>query len=366
MSSDTTPDRSAADGYLQRAQLLAELGRYDEAADELGYAVALDPANSEVLTALARIRLAAGRAAEAFTAAESAVAAAPGALPPLVARGLALLDLGDFKAAAATADELLGLGPADAYAQRSAAAILASARNGQQALNAAWRGVELAPEEPQAHLVLGLVAANMRLFDLAERAYREALRLDPRLAEARHDIGVIRLEQRRWSEALEHLAEAAAVGAGPVEPRQGEPGQGESRPGGPGPIDPDRVAARRTVSAGVRQLVVYGAGWSLLTAVLLACMAAGNSGLSRFAAAFAALGGGLLVWRYAAKLPGPARTLLPELVRADRTLALAVYAVAAAPVMILLYALVGSPWPLVLAIVVAALAELAVFTRPTA
>jgi hypothetical protein len=31
MSSDATSDRSAADGYLQRAQLLAELGRYDDA-----------------------------------------------------------------------------------------------------------------------------------------------------------------------------------------------------------------------------------------------------------------------------------------------------------------------------------------------
>ncbi|MEV0152650.1 tetratricopeptide repeat protein [Micromonospora sp. NPDC050686] len=350
MSSDTTPDRSAADGYLQRAQLLAELGRYDEAAGELGFAVALEPANGEVLTALARVQLAAGQAAEALTAAESAVAATPGAVPPLVARGLALLDLREFKAAAATADELLRLGPADAYAQRSAAAILASSRNGQQALNAAWRGVELAPEEPQAHLVLGLVAANMQLFDLAERAYREALRLDPRLAEARHDIGVIRLEQRRWSEALEHLAEAATLGAGRVDS---------------GRADPGRVDSGRTISAGLRQLVVYGAGWSLLTAVLLACMAVGNPGLSRFAAAFAALGGGLLVWRYAAKLPGPARTVLPELVRSDRTLALALYAVAAAPVMILLYALVGTPWPLVLAIVVAALAELAVFTRPT-
>ncbi|SCF35318.1 tetratricopeptide repeat protein [Micromonospora mirobrigensis] len=338
MSSDTTPERSAADGYLQRAQLLAELGRYDEAAAELGYAVALEPANADVLTVLARVHLAAGRPAEALTAADAAVAAAPGAVPPLVARGLALTDLEAYRAAAGCADEILALGPTDAYAQRSAAAILAGARNGQPALNAAWRGVELAPEEPQAHLVLGLVAARLDLFDLAERAYREALRLDPQLAEARHDLGVLRLEQRRWSEALEHLADAATIGAG-------------------------RIDSGRTISAGLRQLVLFGAGWSLLTAVLIACLAAGNPGLSRFAAAFAALGGGLLVWRYAARLPDLARTVLPGLVRSDRTLALAVYAVAAAPAMILLYALVGTPWPLVLAIGVAALAELAVLTR---
>lgn len=45
MSSDASPDQSAADGYLQRAQLLAELSRYDEAAGELGLAIAMDPAN---------------------------------------------------------------------------------------------------------------------------------------------------------------------------------------------------------------------------------------------------------------------------------------------------------------------------------
>lgn len=341
MSSDAAPDQSAADGYLQRAQLLAELGRYDEAAGELGYAIALDPANAAALTMLARVHLAADRPTEALTAAEAAVAAAPGTVPPLVARALALVDLREFGAAAGTADEILALGPTDAYAQRSAAAILAGSRNGQQALNAAWRGVELAPEEPQAHLVLGLVSARLELFDLAERAYREALRLDPQLAEARHDMGVIRLEQRRYAEALEHLAEAAAM-------------------------DPGRADAGRTISDGLRRLVVYGAGWSLVATVLVAFLAPGGPGTSRVFAALAALGGALVVWRHAARLPGLARTILPGLLRSDRTLAFAVYAVAAAPVLLLFYALVGTPWPLVAAITATAVAELAVFSRPAA
>ncbi|MEV0876930.1 tetratricopeptide repeat protein [Micromonospora echinofusca] len=341
MSSDATSDRSAFDGYVQRAQLLAELGRYDEAAGELAYAVALDPVSAGALTMLSRVHLAAGRPTEALTAADAAVAAAPDAVPALVARALALGDLEQHAEAARTADRILALGPDDAYAQRSAAAILAGSRNGQPALNAAWRGVELTPEEPEAHLVLGLVAANMQLYDLAERAYREALRLDPQLAEARHDIGVLRLEQRRWSEALEHLAEAAAM-------------------------SPGRVDSGRTISVGLRQLVVYGAGWTMITAVLIACMAPGSAGLSRVGAAFAALGGALVVWRFAARLPGLARTILPSLLRSDRVLALAVYAAATAPALILLYALVGTPWPLVLAILAATAAELAVLSRTTA
>lgn len=326
--------------YLQRAQLLAELGRYDEAADELAYVLAQDPTHVPALTMLSRLHLAADRPAEALAAAESAVAAAPRLVEPLVARGLALADLRRYAESARTAETILMLGPDDAYAQRSAAAILAEARNGQSALNAAWRGVELAPQEPQAHLVLGLVAARLEQFDLAERAYREALRLDPGLAEARHDIGVLRLEQRRYAEALEHLAEAAA-------------------------IDPGRVDPGRTISDEVRRLVLHGAGWSLVATVLVACLGAGNGGLSRLFAAVAALSTALVVWRYAARVPGLTRTILPGLLQSDRTLAVAVYAVLAAPVLILLYALVGTPWPLVLAITVTAVAEFAVLARPT-
>lgn len=338
MSDDTAPDRSDIDGYLQRAQLLAELGRYDEAAGELGYAIALDPGNVPALSMLARVHLAADRPVEALTAADSAVAAAPGTVGPLVVRGLALTDLGEYAESARMADEILAIGPTDAYAQRSAAAILAGSRNGQPALNAAWRGVELAPEEPQAHLVLGLVSARLQLFDLAERAYREALRLDPEMAEARHDMGVIRLEQRRYAEALEYLAEAAPVKLG-------------------------RADTARTISADVHRLVLYGAGWSLVGTVLIAFLAAGNGAGSRVFAAVVALAGALLVWRFAARVPGLTGTILPGLLRADRTLALAVYAVAAAPCLILLYAMVGTPWPLVLAIAVTAVAELAVFSR---
>jgi tetratricopeptide (TPR) repeat protein len=338
MSSDAASDQSAADGYLQRAQLLAELGRYDEAAEEAAHAVALDPADVDALTVLARVHLAAGRPAEALRTADAAVAAAPGAVPPLLLRGFALLDLGDYRPAAEAADRVLALAPDEAYAQRGAAAILAGARNGQPALNAAWRGVELAPEEAQAHLVLGLVAARLELFDLAERAYREALRLNPQLAEAQHDMGIIRLEQRRYAEALAHLTDAAALAPGRVDPVP-------------------------TIAGGLRRLVLLGAGWSLVATVLVAFLAPAGGGASRVAAGLAALGAALVAWRLAVRLPAPARTVLPGLLRADRPLALAVWAVAAAPLLLLLYALVGTPWPLVGGVAVTVCAELVVLTR---
>ncbi|MGC4818094.1 tetratricopeptide repeat protein [Micromonospora sp. DT63] len=340
MSTEPAPDRFAGDGYLERAQLLAELGRHDEAAGELTEGLALKPADSQALTMLARVHLVADRPVDALAAADAAVAAAPQALPALVVRAMALVDLGRYADAAATADRLLALGPTDAYAQRSAAAILADSRNGQPALNAAWRGVELAPQEAQAHLVLSLVAARLELFDLAERAYREALRLDPRLSEVEHGVGVLHLEQRRWSEALAHVAEAVTMG-------------------------PSRVDSPRTLAYGLHRLVLYGAGWSLVAAVVVAFAASTSDGFSRVLAVLAALTGAVVVWQLAARLPGLTRTVLPAMLHSDRTMALAIYAVAAAPVLLLVYAVVGSPWPLVLAIVATAIAEFAVFTRTT-
>ncbi|GIJ21797.1 hypothetical protein Vlu01_24210 [Micromonospora lutea] len=431
MSSDVPTDPPAADGYLERATLLAELGRYDEAVAELGFAMALDPADATVSTMLARVQLAAGRPAEALAAAEAAVATAPGQVPALVARGLALGDLERYAEAARTADEILALGPADAYAQRSAAAILAGSRNGQPALNAAWRGVELAPEEPQGHLVLGLVAANMQMFDLAERAYREALRLDPRLAEAGDDVGVLRLEQRRWSSALERLAEAAVASLPPTDPRRvdevpdeadddpnrlgtaqdepdrpaaghidgnrpadgpekrpswptqdgelpgggqppgraGDPeqvGRGGAWPAVPEQIGSGPVVTRQPVPVALRQFVLWGSGWSLVAAIVVACSTATGSGFSRLMAVAAAAGGGVVLRQHASRLPGLSRTVLPVLRRTDRPLALAVYAAVAAPALLLLYALLGTAWPLVLAIAIATAARLAIIGRPVA
>ena len=334
MPSDAAPDQSAADGYLQRAHLLAELGRYDEGIGELTALLATEPAHLPALTMLARMHLAADRPAEALAATETAVEKAttgPEAVPALVARGFALLDLERWKPAAATADEILARAPGDPYAQRSAAALLSASRNGQAALDAAWRGVELSPDEPEAHLVLGLVAVRLQLFDLAERAYREALRLDPELGEAGQDVGVARLERRRFAETLEHLTAMADL---PV-------------------ARPDPV---RTVDDGIRRLLLSVAGLSLFGSVLVAALAPASPGASRLFAVLAVAGVAVLLRRPATWRPGLREAM-------SRGLVVPVYAAAAAVVLLLAYALVGGPWPLVGAITASVVAGFTAFAR---
>lgn len=200
-----------ADSYLRRAELLADLGHYHEAAEELQAA----PDDAAAATLLARVRLAAGEPKRALAAADAALAAAPDDLNAMIARGLVLAELGRVDEAAAQAERILAHPAADWYARTSAAAVLGAVRNGQVALNAAWEGVRLAPDQPWAHLVLGVVAAGLGLTDLARRAYREALALDPQLLEPQAAVGMVRGEQHRYAVALARLTgEAPAGGTG--------------------------------------------------------------------------------------------------------------------------------------------------------
>jgi tetratricopeptide (TPR) repeat protein len=314
------------DAHLQRAELLADLGRYEDAAEELAQAIATDPQDVEALALLARVRLAAGDPKGALEPANRAVAAGPTVLPALAVRGHVLVELDHPSAAASMADELLRLGPDDAFAQISAAAILSEVRNGQVALNAAWHGVRLAPELPAAHLVLGSVAAKLRLLDLAERAYQEALRLDPELSAAQHNIGLIRFEQRRFAEGLSHLREVAAA-------------------------NPSDVGSLRSMQFGIYQVLWAGAGYALIAPIIAAAVGATGQGIGwrLLAVAMAAVGIAAIAV-FVTRLPGRVTEVLPAMLRGDRMLAAAALGIAATPVLLLVYAVIGTPWPLVLAI----------------
>jgi tetratricopeptide (TPR) repeat protein len=339
---ETTPEQ-----YRQRALLLADLGRYDEAADELTTALAAVPDDPELLGALARLHLAADQPAPALAAAERAVRADPAAVEPAVTRATALVDLQRYADAAQAATEVLARWPADPYAQRAGAAVLSESRNGQVALDAAWRAVSLLPTEADAHLALSVVAARLRLFDLARRAYAEALEIDPDVAEAQHDVGVVRLERRRWARALSDLAEIAT---GAVD---GEP---DGRPvvALPGPPQPDEPGDPHRI----RQLARYGGAGTLVAGVLVAATALGSPAASRFFAAVLAVVGLVALGGWANRHVRPA-------LGHDRVLDAAAYATLAAPLLLVAYAVVGGVVPLVAGMALAAVAELVtVFRTP--
>lgn len=378
---ETTPEE-----YRQRALLLADLGRYDEAAGEIAAGLSAAPDEPNLLATLARIHLVAEQPGEALRAADRANAAAPAILHTLVVRAMALSDSRRFGEAAQIAVDILRNWPGDAYAQRTGAALLSEARNGQEALNAAWNGVRVAPAEAEAHLVLAVVAARLRLFDLAQRAYAEALDLDPAIGDAQRDVGIVRFERRRWAQALEGLADEASL---PSEPEPVEdtpypepfprPYQAPDRPlpdepavlssaswSEPPPVSrpvgPVLDPSSETIGT-VRQAVLYGANWTLIAAVITGAMTLASEGISRTWAGLIGLLilGGVTFWLNR-KLPEPPAAALARLRAYRRDLATAAYLTFAAPILLLVYALVGGVVPLVAGMVVAAAAELIVLT----
>ncbi|GAA1598210.1 tetratricopeptide repeat protein [Actinoplanes couchii] len=400
---DTTPEE-----HRQRALLFADLGRYDEAADEIAAGLTTAPQETALLSTLARIHLAAEQPAEALAAAQRAATADPQALPALVVHAMALVDSRRYADAARIATAILRTWPEDPYAQRTGAALLSESRNGQEALNAAWNGVRVAPTDAEAHLVLAVVAARLRLFDLAQRAYGEALDLDSAIGDASRDTGIVRFERRRWARALEDLAEEASLGAvappdpqsSPADPSSSSDsssadplssdsssadssGRSDSSGQSPGASVPGSVAdpvavpiSRPTRSVldisdtsaiAVRESAQYGAGGTMIAAVLAAAMTMVSPGISRvWAGLIAVLIFGAVVFWFRSRLPEPVGVVLPRLRSTDRQLATAVYLTFAAPLFLLAYAVVGGPIPLVAGIVVAAAAELlAVLSRRT-
>jgi tetratricopeptide (TPR) repeat protein len=378
---ETTPEE-----YRQRALLLADLGRYDEAAGEIAAGLSAAPNEPNLLATLARIHLVAEQPDEALRAADRANSAAPAILHTLVVRAMALTDSQRYGEAAQIAVDILRNWPGDAYAQRTGAALLSEARNGQEALNAAWNGVRVAPAEAEAHLVLAVVAARLRLFDLAQRAYAEALDLDPAIGEAQRDVGIVRFERRRWAQALEGLADAASLPAEP-EPIEETPypepfPRPYQAPDRPLPDEPAVLSSAswseeppvsrptgsvldpsaETVST-MRQAVLYGTSWTLIAAVITGAMMLASEGISRTWAGLIGLLilGGITFWLNR-KLPEPPAAALSRLRAHHRSLAAAAYLTFVAPILLPVYALVGGLAPLVAGLVLAATAELIVLT----
>ncbi|GLW33836.1 hypothetical protein Areg01_67740 [Actinoplanes regularis] len=330
----------------------------------------LGPKSDEtaLLATLARIHLAADQPTEALAAADRAAAAEPGTLPALVVRAMALIDSRRFAEAAQLAGDILRAWPEDAYAQRTGAALLSESRNGQEALNAAWNGVRVAPAEAEAHLVLAVVAARLRLFDLAQRAYAEALDLDPAIGDAGQDVGVVRLERRRWARALEELAEEASLGV----PADGpSPEAAQPEPTGSNWAEPPAVSRPRKPvldlsadsTSAVLATISYGANGTLIAAVLTAGMSLISGGISR---AWAGLIGFLIfvavVFWFRNRLSEPVGIVLTRLRSGDRVLAAALYLTFAAPLFLVAYAVVGGLPTLIAGMVLAAVAEMVVLT----
>lgn len=304
------------DGFLSRAELLIELTRYDEAREELAAALLHHPHNVDALSLLAIVELEAGQPEDSLTAADAALALDPADDRSLRIRGYALADLGRVDEAVTAAEKLLDVDRLAWWRHMHYALIRGRARNGQEALDAAWQAIRLAPDRPEPHAALAAIAAKLGLEDLAERARRAARRLGSD-------------EDGNW-----HVSDQLHLHFGRSEPTRGAPLVNER----PEPAVTDRLAT----------LVRYGAAFPIAAPLMIALLSGGAAATARVLAAVFAVVGGLGLFLSVRRLPQPIMPVLKGLDGSDRWLEVALACVGAAPVVLLCYAVIASPFLLAL------------------
>lgn len=194
------------DPEAERARVLIDAGRFDEAKGLLQTALAREPDDGAkwCLYALCMVRL--ERPQEALQAARRAAVLEPDDEWPHRLASIALCSQRDYRAAAVAAREAIRREP-DLWQTHAQLALALHELRDQTSVDEAWRAashaVSLAPEEAETHFVMGVIAQERRQHDIAERAYEKVLALDPAHAAAMNNLGLAQLRRGRLHAAAE-------------------------------------------------------------------------------------------------------------------------------------------------------------------
>ena len=210
MARNATPDPS------ERVRTYLLLGRDAEALAACSLALADSPTDTGLLTlsSIAAYRL--GQHDDAIRFAMMAISAGPDSDSAHRALATALLTVGRAQEATSAAYTAAVLAPHFWINHlRYSQCLMAMPDSRDAAWQAATRAVELAPHESLAHYQVACVVypvglSTLAQFDLAERALREALRLEPSNATYQHELARLQLARS----GVEGMGEASEVLAG--------------------------------------------------------------------------------------------------------------------------------------------------------
>jgi tetratricopeptide (TPR) repeat protein len=210
----TRAEAAGADGAVDRAGALLALNRPADAVRLLESAVTAFPDHPAVWGQLAAALLAADDPGRALTAAGRCVALAPQDEWGRRLTSLALSRLGWHAEAVTAARSAVRLGPGQWPPRaRLASALAGSPVAAPVELDEAWYValdvVGQAPEEPEAHFVLGSVALARQDWAASGRAYRRVLALEPDHAAARSNLALAELQRAARSRRPGGITRAA-------------------------------------------------------------------------------------------------------------------------------------------------------------
>lgn len=175
--------------HYNRARVLAQQTRWREAAAAFEHAVdeGVDAADARVQWGIALVR--AGRLGDALRVLTEAVRLEPCDLTAAVTLADALTEAGRLDLADAVLANAQTRFPGAALPCSKRAALALRQRDLEGARQEAWRVTELAPADEEAWLFAAILDSMCLRFDGAERALKQALRLNPRSWRAHYHLG---------------------------------------------------------------------------------------------------------------------------------------------------------------------------------
>ena len=85
--------------------------------------------------------------------------------------------------------------------------VIAGRQSSPEAVATVQKAIELDPTNPEHHYALGWLQLNQSVTGSAERSFRQALELEPRMAPARMGLAEVARRRGDYTRALEELGE---------------------------------------------------------------------------------------------------------------------------------------------------------------
>lgn len=183
----------------ERAEHLIEIERHGEAVSMLAKALALEPDSSYANGLMAQAHLGINRLEEALKYSERTIELEPDDEWGHRIRSIILTEMGNHREALKSAEESARLDPDEPATLSTLANALLSVKKPKKAKEVGEKLVEAAPDWEGAHFTMGNIQMATGDNFLAEKSFREALRINPNSSNARNNLGVAILRQETSS-----------------------------------------------------------------------------------------------------------------------------------------------------------------------
>jgi tetratricopeptide (TPR) repeat protein len=195
---------------LERARVMLDLKRYDQATSLLARIVAEEPAHGRAWCMLAAAHLSNSQYQESLAAAGRSIVLAPSDDWPYRLVSIAQVHLGDTAAAIDAANEACRLAPNTWRAHLCLAqAELATKASYAAAERAAADARRLGPNEPDVYFISGKISLARGELRGAREYQERTLALDPAHSGAQNELGRISLHRVGMTQAARHFIQAA-------------------------------------------------------------------------------------------------------------------------------------------------------------